>query len=250
MLYLFMSHLLNLFMLYLFMFIFMFVLCVCAVRLFTLYRDMLSRRGMLAHGAVECTVVVCCGVVWCGVVWSALQSKLEAARPYFDDTLSRQFARLKKAGVATITYLQTHSDLLQLVMPAAPLDAVLKASGDWSKVGDQVSQLLSCGNLGKTVFSFAGLHANAAAFAGCIEIALAKLADDGITAENIQIFKDTMSEKTEEYKATCCHALVDRLVCTFRMHIIFGLWYACRLCRVGCVSSVLFSVMWSSSVCR
>jgi hypothetical protein len=142
-----------------------------------------------------------------------MQSKLEAARPYFDDTLSRQFARLKKAGVATITYLQTHSDLLLLVMPKAPLEKVLKAGGDWTKCSDSIAALLSVGNLGKTVFSFAGLHANAAAFAACIEIGLAKLETDGITTENIKIFKDAMAAKTEEYKATCCHRTMFYVAC-------------------------------------
>jgi hypothetical protein len=92
--------------------------------------------------------------------------------------------------------------LLQLALPKDALNTVIAAQGDWAQCPDAIATLLSAGPLGKTIFSFAGLHANAAAFAKTIDDGLALLEKQGITADAIASFKETMAEKTEEYKAT------------------------------------------------
>ena len=100
---------------------------------------------------------MCCAFLCYAISW-------QVAKPYFDECLGRQFNRLKKASVKTSTYLDTHAGLLELVLPKTPLKAVLAAKGDWAAVDAEIQLLLGAGNLGKSLFTFAGLSANAASF--------------------------------------------------------------------------------------
>jgi hypothetical protein len=50
----------------------------------------------------------------------------QVGRPYFEDALSRQFTRLRKASVSLLTYIDTHYDLLSLVLDSQALDEVMQ----------------------------------------------------------------------------------------------------------------------------
>ena len=127
----------------------------------------------------------------------------QVARPYFEDTLGRQFNRLKKARVKTITYLDTHVDLLCLVLPSKPLHDAVAARGDWASCQDAIQLLLAAGPLGKDLFTFAGLSANAASFEKHIEDLLKDIATSkyGFSDINIKEFKAAAAKRTDEYQA-------------------------------------------------
>ncbi len=125
----------------------------------------------------------------------------QVARPYFDDCLTRQFNRLKKAGVKTTTYIETRLKLLTLVLPKEPLEKVIQASGDFSQVTEEVQELLSAGPLGKSLFSFAGLHANAGQYQKAIEGLLDELMASGVSSQSIQKVKEEAAAKATAFKA-------------------------------------------------
>lgn len=126
----------------------------------------------------------------------------QAAAPYFDKVLSRQYTRLRKAGVQPWTWLQSHLQLCALVLPLAELEAVMAAKGDWSAVASEISILMSCGTLGGTIFTFAGLMVNAAQYRTKIEQLLDTLFDDeDITEEGIAHFKTVAEEAALSFKA-------------------------------------------------
>jgi hypothetical protein len=124
------------------------------------------------------------------------------ARPYFDECLTRQFNRLKKAGVKTTTYIETHLRLLTLVLPREPLEKVIQAKGDFSKVTEEVQELLSAGPLGKSLFSFAGLHANAAQYQKAIDGLLDELMASGVSNKSIEKFKEEAAARATAFKAS------------------------------------------------
>ena len=127
----------------------------------------------------------------------------QVARPYFEDTLGRQFNRLKKARVTTTTYLDTHSDLLCLVLPSQPLLDAVAARGDWTSCQDAIQTLLAAGPLGKALFTWAGLAANAASLEKHIEALLVDISigRDAFCDTKIKEFKAAAAAKTDEYQA-------------------------------------------------
>jgi hypothetical protein len=127
----------------------------------------------------------------------------QAGRPYFEDVLVRQYERLRKAGVGTITYLTTHLSLLELVLPATPLAEVIASNGDWKACGSAVAALLEAGSLGKAVFVFAAQHAMAGDFAREIQKHLDVLEADGITEESIHVCKCACATTTSAFRAPC-----------------------------------------------
>jgi len=128
----------------------------------------------------------------------------QVAKPHFDDCLTRQFSRLKKASVKTTTYLETHAGLLTLVLPKGPFEAVLAAKGDWAKVDEHVETLLGSGPLGRALFTFAGLSANAASFQKCIDALLDTVVQERFSQAAIDDFKLAAAARTEEFKASGC----------------------------------------------
>jgi hypothetical protein len=127
---------------------------------------------------------------------------VQAGRPYFEDVLVRQYERLRKAGVGTITYLNTHLALLELVLPEKPLKEVVAANGDWKACGAAVASLLEAGSLGKTIFVFAAQHAMAGDFAKEIAQHIEKLKMEGITEESIDRCKVACARTTSSFKAS------------------------------------------------
>ena len=125
----------------------------------------------------------------------------QVAKPHFDDCLSRQFNRLRKASVKTATYLETHAGLVTLVLPKVPLDAVIAAKGDWARVGDHIETLLGSGPLGRALFTFAGLSANALTFQKGIDSLLDTVVAERFTKQAIDEFKSAAALRTEDFKA-------------------------------------------------
>ena len=124
------------------------------------------------------------------------------ATPYFDKVLSRQYTRLRKAGVKPWTWLQHHLTMCALVLPLAELQKVM-ASGDWASVGSEISVLMQCGNLGSTIFTFAGLLANASHYKQKIEQLLETLFEAEVTEKAIIQFKADAEEASNTTKAIC-----------------------------------------------
>ena len=119
----------------------------------------------------------------------------QAAAPYFDKVLSRQYTRLRKAGVQPWTWLQSHLQLCALVLPLAELEAVMAAKGEWSAVASEISILMSCGTLGGTIFTFAGLMVNAAQYRTKIEQLLDTLFDDEDITEEASLIPRLLRRK-------------------------------------------------------
>ena len=124
------------------------------------------------------------------------------AKPYFDKVLSRQYTRLRKAGVQPWTWLQSHLQLCALVLPLAELQKVMDANGDWAAVASEISSLMACGTLGSTIFTFAGLLVNASQYKQRIEELLETLFNEGkVTEEAITQFKADAEEASTAFKA-------------------------------------------------
>lgn len=163
---------------------------------------------------------------------------IKVARPYFEDTLARQFSRLRKAGVTTMTYVETHKDLLKLVLPPDALEDVIKAGGDWGKCGTAVSKLLDGSLLGKTIFHAAGAFALSADFQKDLDKILAQLETKGISAETITEAKVQLAEATDSFKDTVylmyvmsCHVCHDMTHYVMPCHVMYVVML-CMSCYV------------------
>ena len=101
----------------------------------------------------------------------------------------------------TQTYLETHAKLLALVLPKGPLDVCIAAEGDWAKVPDEVETLLGSGSLGRTLFTFAGLGANAATYQKLIDPLLDKVVAERFSQKSIDEFKLAAAARAEDFNA-------------------------------------------------
>lgn len=127
----------------------------------------------------------------------------QVATPYFDKVLSRQYTRLRKAGVKPWTWLQHHLTMCALVLPLAELQKVMASGGDWASVASEISSLMTCGNLGSTIFTFAGLLVNASQYKQKIEQLLGTLFKFEVTEKAIIKFKADAEEAPNTTKAIC-----------------------------------------------
>jgi len=153
----------------------------------------------------------------------------QAARRYFEDTLGRQFTRLRKCGVDTMTYIDTHRQLLGLVLPQKALDEVMAANGDWHSCAEAVANLMSSGALGKAIFHFAGMSAISSDFKEDIEKALEILKAKPITMERINETKLLMASCVGAFKAISPIARLH-LITWHRLRV--SLWSHVRLACV------------------
>ena len=124
----------------------------------------------------------------------------KVATPYFDKVLSRQYTRLRKAGVQPWTWLSGHLQLCALVLPLAELERVMASKGDWAKVSSEISTLMASGNLGQTVFTFAGLLVNASQYKQQVEKMLDELFTQEVDAEAVRSFKKQAEEAAVSFK--------------------------------------------------
>jgi hypothetical protein len=74
--------------------------------------------------------------------------------PVWDDVLTRQFTDLKRSGVSTQTFAETHFAMLTLLLSALDLRAVLDAQGDWLSARGPLSRLTSQWQVARTMFGF------------------------------------------------------------------------------------------------
>ena len=140
-------------------------------------------------------------VIACGV-HAVTSFTPQVATPYFDKVLSRQYARLRKAGVQPWTWLQSHLQLCALVLPLAEVERVMSAKGNWAAVASKVSSLMQCGTLGSTIFTFAGLMVNASQYKQKLEELLDTLfSEESVTEEAINQFKKDAEEASSAFKA-------------------------------------------------
>ena len=101
-----------------------------------------------------------------------------------------------------ITYLDTHTDLLGLVLPKEALLAAVATRGEWGLAQEAIQTLLASGPLGKTLFTFAGLSANSHSFEKDIEMLLQILAKEKFTKIKIDEFKAAAAAKTNEFQVS------------------------------------------------
>ena len=99
-----------------------------------------------------------------------------------------------------ITYLDTHADLLALVLPKEALPAAVATWGGWGLAQEAIQTLLASGPLGKTPFTFAGLSANSHSFQSDIENLLQILTKEKFTKIKIDEFKAAAAAKTIEFQ--------------------------------------------------
>ena len=123
----------------------------------------------------------------------------EAIRRRLSDE-TRQFNRLRKAQVKCTTYLDTHTDLLGLVLPKEALLAAVATRGEWGLAQEAIQTLLASGPLGKTLFTFAGFPANPHSFQNDIEKLLQILAKEKFTKIKVDEFKAAAAAKTSEFQ--------------------------------------------------
>ena len=101
----------------------------------------------------------------------------------------------------TQTYLETHARLLALVLPKVPLDLCIAAKGDWALVPEEVETLLGSGPLGRALFTFAGLSANAATYQKIIDSLLDTVVLERFSQKAIDEFKLAAAARAEDFKA-------------------------------------------------
>ena len=142
-------------------------------------------------------------VIACGV-HAVTSFTPQVAAPYFDKVLGRQYTRLRKAGVQPWMWLQSHLRLCALVLPLSDLEKVMAARGDWAGVASEISSLMTCGTLGSTIFTFAGLMVNASQYKNKIEQLLDTLfLEESVTEAAIAKFKADAEEASTSFKAVC-----------------------------------------------
>ena len=122
-------------------------------------------------------------------------------RPTMDQCLSRNYHRLNKNGIRPVTWLKTCRGILAILVPIADLDAVLKAEGEWSIVGDETARLMESSVAARTIFSFCGQLLSASNYKAKIEQYLEALVAKGITEASIAEFKNQAQPAATAFKA-------------------------------------------------
>ena len=118
-----------------------------------------------------------------------------------DQCLARQFLRLKRAGVKPMTWLQSHSLLMQMIVPACDLEAVIKCAGAWETVAANIARLTENTVVGRTVFGFCGTLVSASQYKTQIENLLIELKKTGVTDDTLADFKIKAQAAADTYKA-------------------------------------------------
>ena len=98
----------------------------------------------------------------------------------------RQYHRLRKAGVKTPTWVETHLGIAGIVLPRDDLNAVV-ASGlhNWRQVSPQVARLTSASKLGAAVFGALAGKVNSYAFEQDIMKHVTELLETRLTTKDI-----------------------------------------------------------------
>jgi hypothetical protein len=118
-----------------------------------------------------------------------------------DQCLSRNYLRLKRSGIRALTWLRTHSDILKLLLPMDDLDVVLKAEGEWSTVGAEITRLMESSVTARTIFGFCGQLLSSSNYKAKIEQYLEVLGGEDITDATIAEFKKKAQSAATAFKA-------------------------------------------------
>ncbi|CAE8636039.1 unnamed protein product [Polarella glacialis] len=127
--------------------------------------------------------------------------EIQSMVPLFDGSLSRQFCRLKKAGVLVTTWLDTHHDLAAMLMDGSDLVAVIAAHGQWTGVAPQVARLTASSKLGSALFSFASFLVNSSSYEQEIAKLLELLLQSPLLASAVSDFQETCEALAVTYKS-------------------------------------------------
>ena len=100
------------------------------------------------------------------------------------------------------TYLDTHTDLLALVLPKEALLAAVATRGQWGLAQEAIQTLLASGPLVKTLFTFAGLSANSHSFQNDVENLLQILTKEKFTKIKIDEFRLLLQPRRSSSR--CC----------------------------------------------
>ena len=95
---------------------------------------------------------------------SQYATELATCKEMIDSGLTRQFNKLKKAGVSALTWLQSNDGLAAILMRKDDIDVVVASQGKWREVAAPVARLTSSSALGAALFGFAAALVHAAVF--------------------------------------------------------------------------------------
>jgi hypothetical protein len=126
-----------------------------------------------------------------------------------DQCLSRNYLRLKRSGIRALTWLRTHSHILKILVPMADLEVVLKAEGEWSTVGTEITRLMESSVVARTIFGFCGQLLSSSNYKAKIEQYLEVLGNAPVTDVTIKEFKAKALSAATAFKA--CHRHSDPL---------------------------------------
>ena len=128
-----------------------------------------------------------------------LAHEFEVMKPTLDAALSRQFLRLKGAGVQMQTWVEEWGDVASLFLDRADLDAVMVAQGSWKDVAPQIARLTASGQLGSSMFAFASQLVHAASFGSEVEILVVDFMQTDCSEKQFASFKAKCEEKIKFY---------------------------------------------------
>lgn len=124
-------------------------------------------------------------------------TEVRAMKPWWDGALSRQWQRLRRAGVSVETWLQSHREMAAVLLDSQDVTMVLQAGGRWGDVGPAVARLTSSSTLGRALFGFAGLLVNSAAYAAEVAEQLDLLfSGAAVSQQMIALFRTTCEQKS------------------------------------------------------
>ena len=87
------------------------------------------------------------------------------------------------------------------MLPLAQLEKVMASQGNWATVATEISTLMASGNLGQTIFTFAGLLVNASQYKQKIDKLLDELFAGTVDQAAVSKFKEQAEEASVAFKA-------------------------------------------------
>eukprot|EP00971_Amphidinium_carterae_P303628 6033165-Amphidinium_carterae.3 len=76
----------------------------------------------------------------------------KALHPLVDNSLCREYASMRKKGLAITTFLTANKDAVCFLVPESDVDAILGATDSWASVGPQMKAIAAATRLGELLF--------------------------------------------------------------------------------------------------
>ena len=124
---------------------------------------------------------------------------LAILKEVMDPLLCRFYQRLGKNGVKEETFVETYGPVILLLIPEAPLQAVVNCRRQFGRVMAEVKRVTSSSSLGELLYGYVHGLLNADGLQSHITNALEKLADTKITVEGWNAWKAQMAEEIADY---------------------------------------------------